>query len=170
MFDEAVSTGSLDTVFSDLGVVAAALQSSKELQLLYKSPIVKGPKKQAITQALFSGKVTQTTANFLSLVVTQGREAYLSNILASFNRLYNQTKGISEVTVTTATELDADNEQKIASFIKQQSGYPNVKINKKVDASIMGGFIIDFGGKWYDNSVRYKLSKVEHPHKPKLGE
>ncbi|MDB5227072.1 MAG: synthase delta subunit, partial [Bacteroidota bacterium] len=43
---------------------------------------------------------------------------------------------------------------------KSQSGYPNVKINKKVDPSIIGGFIVDFGGKLYDNSIRYKLNKV----------
>jgi F0F1-type ATP synthase delta subunit len=36
-----------------------------------------------------------------------------------------------------------------------------VKINKKIDTAILGGFVVDFGGKLYDNSVRYKLRKIE---------
>ena len=82
-------------------------------------------------------------------------------MFASFFKLYNLQKGISEVTVVTATELDAANEQKISSFIKAQSGFPNVKINKKVDASILGGFIVNFGDKQYDNSVLNKLNKIK---------
>ncbi|HPH88487.1 MAG TPA: F0F1 ATP synthase subunit delta, partial [Chitinophagales bacterium] len=70
-------------------------------------------------------------------------------------------KGISEVTVTTATTLDTASEQKIEAFIKKTSGYPNVKINKKIDTEILGGFVVDFGGKLYDNSVRYKLNKIK---------
>ena len=75
--------------------------------------------------------------------------------------MYNESKGISEVIVTTATELDAANEEKISNFIKAKSGYPNVKIIKKIDASVIGGFIVDFGGRLFDNSIRYKLNKVE---------
>ncbi|QQR98991.1 MAG: F0F1 ATP synthase subunit delta [Sphingobacteriales bacterium] len=51
-------------------------------------------------------------------------------------------------------------QNKIEDFIKKQSGKPNVKINQKVDASILGGFVIDFGDKILDNSVKYKLNKI----------
>ena len=159
LFNE--SAGSLDVIYADLVLIDAALKSSKELSLVFKNPIIKGFKKEAITKEIFGGKINVATENFLELVIRQNRDTYLPEIIAAFFRLYNESKGISEVTVTTAIELDSANEQKIVDFIKKTSGYPNVKINKKTDASILGGFIVDFGGKLYDNSVRYKLNKIK---------
>ncbi len=161
LFDEAAASSSLDAVSVDLDFIDATLKSSRELKAVFKSPVVPGHKKSEITKQIFSGKLKPVTEKFLQLLIAQSREGYIQDIIAAFVRLFNESKGISEVTVTTATELDAENEEKIISFIKAQSGYPNVKINKKTDASIIGGFIVDFGGKLYDNSVRYKLNKIE---------
>ena len=161
LFDETISKGSLDAVYADLGLIDATLQSSKELKAVFKSPVIKSPKKQAIVGQIFDGKINALTQRFLQLIIQDGRDNFITEIIASFFKLYNETKGISEVTVTTATELDNASEQKIVDFIKKTSGYPNVKINKKIDAEILGGFVVDFGDKLYDNSVRYKLSKVK---------
>jgi F-type H+-transporting ATPase subunit delta len=161
LFDEANQKGTLDAIFADLGTINAAINSSKELKAMYKSPIIRGAKKQAITNEIFGGKISATTSQFLQLLIQHGRENYIQEVFASFFKLYNLQKGISEVTVITASELDAANEQKISSFIKAQSGFPNVKINKKVDESILGGFIVNFGDKQYDNSVRNKLNKIK---------
>lgn len=161
LFDETVKTGSLDAIYADLGLIDATLKSSRELKAVFKSPIIKSNKKLTIAAQVFHGKINALTENFLQLLVKHGREAYIQDVITAFIRLYNESKGISEVTVTTAIEMDAASEQKIISFIKAQSGYPNVKINKKTDTSIMGGFIVDFGGKLYDNSVRYKLNKIK---------
>ncbi|MDB5226986.1 MAG: F0F2-type synthase subunit delta [Bacteroidota bacterium] len=160
IFDEAVSTATLDVVYTDLDFIKRTLKESRELRAVFKSPVIKEHKKLIIASQIFSDKISSVTEQFLNLLINQSREMYLPEIIDSFFRLYNENKGISEVTVTSATELDEANEQKIISFIKSQSGYPDVKINKKVDPSIIGGFIVDFGGKLYDNSIRYKLSKV----------
>jgi F-type H+-transporting ATPase subunit delta len=161
LFDEAVSKASLDAVHADLDFIKKTLKSSRELKAVLKSPIIQSYKKQAIVTETFAGNVGALTQDLLKLLVSQSRAGYLPDIIVSFFRMYNDSKGISEVKVTTATEMDADNEQKIVEYIKAKSGYPNVKINKKVDAAILGGFIVDFGGKLLDNSVRYKLEKIE---------
>ncbi len=161
LFDEAAKAGSLDAIYADLGLIDATLKSSKELKAVFKSPVIPSHKKLVITTQVFNGKVNPLTENFLQLLVEHNREGYVQDVIAAFVKQYNESKGISEVTVTTAAELDAASEEKLISFIKAQSGYPNVKINKKTDAAIMGGFIVDFGGKLYDNSVRYKLSKIK---------
>lgn len=161
LFDEASKEGSLDLIYADLGVITATLKSSKELKAVFKSPIIQSHKKLTITAQIFSGKVNAITEKFLQLLVEHGREVFIQDVIAAFVKLYNESKGISEVTVTVASELDAASEQKIVDFIKATSGYPNVKINKKTDTAILGGFIVDFGGKLYDNSVRHKLNKIK---------
>ncbi|MEN9447752.1 MAG: hypothetical protein RJA25_1042 [Bacteroidota bacterium] len=161
LFDEAVQSGSLDNVYVDLNLLNNALNSSKELKSMFKSPVIPIQKKQTITTQIFSGKIGSITEKFLQLLLAHNRETYISDIIKAFFHLYNEEKGISEVTVTTAVDLDTNSEEKISRFIKEKSGYPNVKINKKTDPSIMGGFIVDFGGKLYDNSVKYKLNRIK---------
>lgn len=161
LYDEAVKTGSLDAVHTDLLLLDSTLNASKELKSMFKSPIIQASKKQAITAQIFKDKINPISSNFLMLLLQNKRESYITDIISAFFSLYNESKGISEVTVTTAVDLDAASEQKIIGFIKATSGYPNVKINKKIDNSILGGFIVDFGGKLYDNSVKYKLNKIK---------
>lgn len=161
LFDEAIKNGALDAIYADLNLLDATLKSSKELKAMFKSPVIPATKKLAITEQIFNSKIKSDTERFLKLLVQQGRESFIVDIIHAFFRFYNESKGISEVTVTTAVELDAINEQKIIGFIKAKSGYQNVKINKKTDAAILGGFVVDFGDRLYDNSVRYKLSKIK---------
>lgn len=161
LFDESVSTNTLDVIYADLGLIDSTLKSSRELKSVFKSPVIKNYKKQAIVSEIFNTKINSLTQRFLQLLIHENREVYITEIIAAFFKLYNESKGISEVTVTTASELDNASEQKIVDFIKKTSGYPNVKINNKIDTSILGGFVVDFGGKLYDNSVRYKLRKIE---------
>lgn len=161
LFDESAKAGTLDAVYADLNLLDTTLKASKELKALFKSPVVQAAKKLSIIQQIFSGKIKTESDSFLKLLLQHGREAYIQDIIGAFFRQYNESKSISEVTVTTATELDAANEQNIIKYIKATSGYSNIKITKKVDAALIGGFIVDFGGKMYDNSVRYKLNKIK---------
>lgn len=161
LFDESNHQGTLDTIFADLQLVNDTFEASRELRAVFRNPVIKSHDKQAIANQLFRGKVSQLTENFLHLLIFEHREAYLVACVQQFTRLYNHVKGISEVTVTTATEMDAAAEQQIEAFVRKESGKPNVKINKKVDAAIGGGFIVNFGDRMFDNSVRYKLSKLK---------
>lgn len=160
LFEQAVSTGSLEAIYADLNVVNNALKDSKELRNLIKNPIIKSDKKAEILNQIFSGKVSMDTLNFLNMVAKNARESYLQGMIGAFFNQYNSLKNISEVTVTTAVELTPATETEIVRFIQKQTGNPNVKINKSLDASIMGGFIVNFGDKVYDNSVKYKLDKI----------
>jgi F-type H+-transporting ATPase subunit delta len=160
LFSEATSTGSTDAIYADMELIRATLKASRDLKAMFKSPVIQTHKKLVITSQVFGGKINAVTEQFLQMLISQSREAFLPEVIKAFFKLYNESKGITEVTVTTATELDAENEQKIEKFIKSQSGFPNIRIHKKTDPSIIGGFIVDFGGKLYDNSIRYKLNKV----------
>src|SRR6187402_665295 len=95
IFDEAVSTGSLDAIYADLGLIDSTLKSSRELKAVFKSPVIKSFKKQEIVSQIFNDKVNSLTQRFLQLLVKDGRDNFITEIIASFFKLYNETKGIS---------------------------------------------------------------------------
>ncbi|MEZ5037605.1 MAG: ATP synthase F1 subunit delta [Chitinophagales bacterium] len=161
LFSESTSTNKLEQSYADLQVVADAIAESREFSNYLKSPIIDSSKKLQAFKEIFGSKVQATTMQFLDIIINNKRESYLPLILSKFFSKYNQTKGIAEVNVTVATELDADTQKKIEDYIKKESGKANVKINQKIDTSILGGFIVDFGDKILDNSVKQKLKKVK---------
>jgi F-type H+-transporting ATPase subunit delta len=159
-FDDAVANQKLEKVKQDVNLIAQTITVSKDFDNFIKNPIIETSKKQSVIQELFASKLDTVTMNFLKLLIVNRREMYLPLILKKFVNKYNDVNGITEVNVSVAAELDAATQNKIEDFIKKQSGKPNVKINQKVDASILGGFVIDFGDKILDNSVKYKLNKI----------
>lgn len=161
LFTESKQQGTLDTVYADLQLVSDTFEISRELRAVFRNPVIKSHDKQAIADKLFHGKVSGLTENFLRLLIFEHREAFVVDCVTQFVRLFNNDKGISEVTVITATDMDPAVEQQIEAFVRKESGKPNVKIHKQVDASIGGGFIVNFGDRMFDNSVRYKLSKLK---------
>jgi F-type H+-transporting ATPase subunit delta len=161
LFVEAQHKDSLETIYGDMHLLNNTFDVSRELRAVFKNPIIHSIKKEQIADQLFKGKISSLSVDFIGLLLRERREAFLVEIIQQFFKLYNNFKGISEVTVTTAVEMDAAIEQNIETFVRKESGKPNVKINKKIDASIGGGFIVDFGDRLYDNSVRYKLNKLK---------
>jgi F-type H+-transporting ATPase subunit delta len=160
-FEEANSNQILEKANQDFAIVANAISSSKEFNNFIKNPIIDTNKKLKVIDEIFASKLDKSTLQFLNLLVSNKREMYLPLILKKFNNRYNDKNGITEVNVSVASELDENTQTKIENYIKKQSGKPNVKINKKVDESILGGFVIDFGDKVFDNSVKYKLNKIK---------
>lgn len=161
LFNEAKQQGTLDTVHNDLQLMHDTFESSRELRAVYKNPIIHSDKKELIADQLFKDKISRLTADFIRLLIFEHREAFIMECIQQFVRLYNNIKGISEVIVTTAVEMDTAIQQEIEAFVRKESGKPNVKINKKIDNAIGGGFIVNFGDRLYDNSVRYKLNKLK---------
>ncbi len=161
LFSESKEKGSLDDVYGDLQLIQDTFTASRELRAVFKNPIIYSSKKEQIAEELFSKKLSGLSMNFVRLMIFEHREAFLVDAVNQFSRLYNEAKGISEVTVTTAAEMDPAVEQQIESFVRKESGKPNVKIHKAIDPAIGGGFIVDFGDRLFDNSVRYKLNKLK---------
>ena len=84
LFDEATQKAALDTVFADLNVIDAAINSSKDLKAMYKSPIIRAAKKQTITTEIFGSKVSTLTNQFLELLINHGRETYIQQVSSSY--------------------------------------------------------------------------------------
>ena len=161
LIDLAQERNSLDTAMEDVQYFTATCDASRELRLLLHSPIVDVSKKRAVFQRLFQGKVSELTYAFLEIILRKGREQYLYEIAEEFGVQYRDIKKIAAVDLTTAAELDNAQLDKIRETIAGSGmTYENVELTTHVDASIIGGFIIEFEDKLYDASVAHQLDEV----------
>ena len=160
LLDLAKDQNAMDEVVSDMEGFSKMVEN-RDLYLLLKSPIIKIGKKAEIFDILFEGKVNKLTKAFLDIVLRKGRESLLPEIATEFLNQYKMSKGISSVTLTTATPISADALETIkAKLLASTATDQVVDVETKVDESIIGGFIVEIGDKLIDASVSHKLAEL----------
>ncbi len=148
----------LDRITSDVQFVDSVIRSSRDLQLLLKSPIIKKEKKKEILKEIFSdSRVDPVTLKFIILLVEKGREELLQDVVKTYQQLYDEKMGIVSAEVTVAYELNVSERKKIEKKILELTGAKGVKAIYRVDPSIIGGVVIRIGDTVYDASIRRKI-------------
>ncbi|MEL7424002.1 MAG: ATP synthase F1 subunit delta [Bacteroidota bacterium] len=161
LIDLAQENSKLERVLEDVTSFKNA-SANRDFYLLMKSPIVKPSKKQSILDALFKDKYDELTMAFLNILVKKGREAYLPEIADAFIAQYKEIKQISTVKVTTAKPMDAATLKSLeAKLAASDATYSQVEIETEVDPELIGGFVLEIGGKIYDASVVQKLEDLK---------
>jgi F-type H+-transporting ATPase subunit delta len=110
---------------------------------------------------LFEGKVNKMTFAFLHIMLTKGRESLLPQVVGEFLNQYKQLKGISTITLTTATPASAEMIELIRKQFEASSVTKNtVEILTKTKTDLLGGFTIEFEDKLYDASIKHQLDQM----------
>jgi len=139
--------------------------------MMLSSPVVKADKKVDILHKLFDGKLSAITMGFITLLTRKGREGYLPEIVSSFLNQLRKHQGITVAEVTSAVALDAGSRAKMLESAAKLAG-GQVELVEKVDASLIGGFVLKVGDKQIDSAIanRIKALKREFAENPYIAE
>jgi F-type H+-transporting ATPase subunit delta len=157
----AIEKNQLEQVYNDMLFLQAATKQSREFVSLIKSPVIKADKKIAILDAVTAGRVSELTTAFNRLLINKGREAGLPEIITAFIEQYKAHKGIHTVKLTTAMPVSPAVESAIIEKVKSETALQNVEMETAVDASLIGGFVLELGDTLVDASVAYDLKKIK---------
>lgn len=92
-----------------------------------------------------------------------GRLTETERVIEGFLQLMSAHRGEVEVTVTSAAPLDKSTASRLESAIKGSqfaSKGKSVKITQKVNPSIQGGLVVDFGDRSVDLSVSSRVNRL----------
>jgi len=112
-----------------------------------------------IIDSVLRGQVHPYLLNFLKILCERGALTEYEGCLAAFKTLYNQAHGIVEATVTTAVALDDEQRARMAEKLSAMTG-KTVVLNEKVDASLVGGVLLEMNGQRYDNTLKTRLKSI----------
>lgn len=150
----------LDTLYGDMTVLNEAL-ANRDFKLFIKSPIINADKKQRVFTTIFGEQLDEISKSFFSILTRKGREFYLPEIVESFIHQYKKHNKITEVKLTTATQMGTAALEKIKKVLEDSKiTDETVEIETSVDPDIIGGFVIELEDKLYDASVAHKLDQV----------
>jgi len=157
--EQAAQAGVLEQVDADINLISNALADSRELRSFFSSPIISREKKGQVVKALFEEHIQAVTMTFMTLLVDKRREGIFPTVVSSFGELRDEQLGVTAVTVRTAYELSADDRAALETELQSLTG-KQVRLETKVDASIMGGIVIRVGDTVYDGSITNQLATL----------
>lgn len=97
---------------------------------------------------------------FLGVLTQAQRVTLLPEIAGMYEQLRAEAEHVVKAKVTTATELDPAELDKIVAALNKRFGR-QVEVSTAVDASLIGGAVIDAGDVVIDGSLKGKLSRLQ---------
>ena len=153
----ALQCDQLDRGAMDLRLMNEALQT-EELKAFLEHAKVPLPRKvQAIEQVLED--VDPLTRNLLSLLVSRGLIDLGPEIESGYRQMLDEFRGREQAQVYSAVPLKDLEKQGVVEFVSELIK-KEVRLESRVDPSILGGLVIRVGDKLIDGSTRTRLSDL----------
>jgi F-type H+-transporting ATPase subunit delta len=158
LYEAADEQGRVDVARDQLAELAAALETTPELEAFLANPQLDPAAKASVLDEVTTG-ADPVVRNFVRVVASKGRAAQLRAIAEEFETIVDREQGRLKVALTTAYELGDDEAKAIVSKIEQASGR-TVEATRTVDPGLIGGVILQAGSLRVDASVRGRLDRL----------
>lgn len=137
------------------------LQSSPNLQEVFRNPTIALDKKRAVLNKLIERtRPTPTTTNFLKVLLQNHRLTELGEINRKFAEILDERAGMVAATVTTARTVPENAQRQLHTKLLALTG-KKVRINFATDPDLIGGLVTRIGSTVYDGSVRNHLQLIK---------
>jgi F-type H+-transporting ATPase subunit delta len=159
--DVVTARGESREVREELAAWESMTQSNPQLLEVFRHPTIPHEQKRAVLNELLTrSRVSQTTANFLQVLLQNHRLADLSEVNRQFVHELDRRSNVVTAQVTTARPLPQDAQESLRAKLSQMTGR-NVRLEFEVDDSLIGGVVTRIGSTLYDGSVRGQLEQVK---------
>jgi F-type H+-transporting ATPase subunit delta len=147
-------------VHEQLQQLRRAFEEADDLAAMLENPETDSRLKAQVLTDVAAGS-DELVVNFLRLIAEKGRAAELAEIVDELDALVAAEQRILDVELTTATELSDEEFGRILERIETASGR-KVQAERKVDADLIGGIVLQAGSMRLDASVRGRLERLRH--------
>ncbi|AUW94746.1 ATP synthase F1 subunit delta [Sulfobacillus sp. hq2] len=156
LFGLADDTKSVERVHTEFREVVDTLNDHPDLQGFLHHPQVSHHAKKETLHRVFGSRVSPVILHFLNVVVDKDRQELLPAIYDEFTALVEDSRGILEAHVETASALSAEQKQMFAEKLGRATGR-NVVIVAHENPALMAGAIIRIGDRVLDGSLRRRM-------------
>ena len=150
-------------VYEEMKVMAGVFEITHELNAVLDDPVLSTENKKKIILTSAGMNVCATTERFIDFILTKKRETFLRSISLRYIDLYRTKQNIHKAVITTATAIDALTEKKLIGFIASETK-GTVEFEKKIDESILGGFMIEVDSNRWDCSLSNQLQRIRQEY------
>ena len=148
-------------VMDDMRLVYKVAKENHELATVLNNPMMPCEKKLGIVDAIFNGKVTDTTLKFLLFVTKKRRTLNIKGIASTYMELYLDANNTVVADVMTAVTVNQEHLENIRQKVAAYTG-KKVEIYSHTTNKMLGSFHLTFGTYLYDARIRTKIAKMRN--------
>ena len=161
LFDLADEQHAIEQIARDLETLKRLLADNADLGAALRNPLFDSAQQgRAITEIARASGLSPIILKFLGVLARNRRLFALDGIADAFLADLARRRGELTVDVASAQPLTSDQTQRLTEKLNQTLA-AKVRINAKVDPSLLGGLIVKIGSKLIDSSIRTKLVGLE---------
>ena len=159
--DVVLKTGEAESVKSELKIWEQLMNSNGDLQTAIRNPAIAHSSKEKVVEALIEKtRPSRTTANFIRVLLRNGRLTELREINERLERVLEERSGSVVAEVTSARDLSGAHQSALKANLEKLTG-KQVKINFAINPAIIGGVVTRIGSTVYDGSVKTQLENLK---------
>ncbi|KAJ2160045.1 ATP synthase F0 subcomplex subunit OSCP atp5 [Coemansia sp. RSA 552] len=162
LFQAAASRNALAAVESDLLKIEEQFAKNPRLGEFFSSPLLNKQAKEKLIDSL--DKKSEITTNFFKTLLENNRMRETAGVITAYKSLMEAERGIVSVVVTSATKLGPRELKQVKDNVTKGGlikDFKEVNVVNKVNPSILGGMVVEFGDYTIDMSVSSRVAKLE---------
>jgi len=161
LFELAKEEQALDQVAADLDRFGQALDASKDLMRLVKSPVFSAGEQGRVLEAVLDTlKIGGLTKNFLLLVARNRRLFAVPAMISAFRAMLTRERGETSASVTAAAKLTETQVTALKQALTAALG-KEILLEERVDPTLLGGLVVKVGSRMIDTSLRTRLNSLK---------
>lgn len=133
--------------------------SLPEVRAVLANPSIALQRRQEAVDALLAGRVGRESIHLAKLLVAGNRLDDLAGIVEEYGRLLDDEAGRVRASVTTAVPLGRADIDKLVQELSARLGR-EVRLETRVDRSIVAGLVLQIGDRVIDASVASRLQQL----------
>ena len=158
--DIVLSSGETETVKTELAAWRDIFAANSNLPTVFSNPAIAHKSKENVLESLIaSANPTRTTANFLRILLRNGRLGELGAINRRFESVLEERGGVVSAEITSARDLPESERGAFQTNLEKLTG-KKVNISYAINADLIGGVVTRIGSTVYDGSVKTKLENL----------
>lgn len=163
LYIAAAKVNALDKVESEILDFVEASKKTPIFSLFMKDlSVPKDTRIKAITDICAQAKFSEITRNFFVVLAENGRLKHIESIVKKFTELTMAHRGEVKAIVTSVIALPPEEEKELKETLQDIIGHgKKVKLEQKIDPSILGGLVVEFSQKVFDMSIRTRARQME---------
>jgi F-type H+-transporting ATPase subunit delta len=140
--------------------LAAIVVSDARVAPLLTNPRVTSADLAALVAEVVGGELDEEGRVLIKVLAANRRLGYLPEIAEMFAHLKSEAERAIDVTVTSAVELSAEQQKKLAAAVEKRLDR-TVRLHSKLDPSLIGGAVLRADDLVIDGSLKGRLDRLE---------
>jgi F-type H+-transporting ATPase subunit delta len=160
LLDLALAAGVVDQIAQQVEQLRALIGQDAALRGLLSSRLLSVIQRAASLERIFRGRVHDVLYRFVQVVNRKQRLGALAGMLAAFDELAEEHRGVREVDAYVAAPLSEDEAMAVSAAVGRAIDR-HVILNQHVDPSLIGGLKLRVGDRLIDGSVAAQLRLMQ---------